>query len=270
MTVTINGTTGITSPGGDENVSLTCRPAATQDAVTIAGRAGGTSSYAATITPTTLTGNRTLTLPDATTTFVGTNTTQTLTNKTLTSPSISDPTVTGASTFAAGTVSAPPITTSGDLDTGVYFPAAGTVGVTCNGVEQFRADSTGQLWNTVQSQVGTDYTTLYKGYFCRAWVNFDGTGTPAIRASGNVSSLTDNGVGDYTINFTTALPDANYSLAGSAVGTSSSAPGQQNFVSPNDLATARTTTAIRILVSQPSGSTAAFADSTDVDVVIFR
>lgn len=45
---------------------------------------------------------------------------------------------------------------------------------------------------------------------CRAWVNFNGTGTPSIRASGNVSSITDNGVGDYTINFTTAMPDANY------------------------------------------------------------
>ena len=48
-------------------------------------------------------------------------------------------------------------------------------------------------------------------YPCRAWVNFNGTGTVAIRASGNVSSITDNGVGDYTVNFTTAMPDANYS-----------------------------------------------------------
>jgi hypothetical protein len=48
-------------------------------------------------------------------------------------------------------------------------------------------------------------------YACRAWVNFNGTGTPAIRASGNVSSITDNGAGDYTINFTTPMPDANYS-----------------------------------------------------------
>jgi hypothetical protein len=47
-------------------------------------------------------------------------------------------------------------------------------------------------------------------YTCRAWVNFNGTGTVAIRASGNVSSITDNGVGDYTVNFTTAMPDANY------------------------------------------------------------
>lgn len=45
-------------------------------------------------------------------------------------------------------------------------------------------------------------------YACRAWVNFDGTGTVAIRASGNVSSITDNGVGDYTVNLTTAMPDS--------------------------------------------------------------
>jgi hypothetical protein len=50
----------------------------------------------------------------------------------------------------------------------------------------------------------------------KAWVNFNGTGTVAIRASYNVSSVTDNGTGKYTVNFTTALPDANYSaiLAG--------------------------------------------------------
>jgi len=48
-------------------------------------------------------------------------------------------------------------------------------------------------------------------YAARAWVNFNGQGTVAIRASGNVSSITDNGTGDYTVNFTTALPDANYS-----------------------------------------------------------
>ena len=52
-------------------------------------------------------------------------------------------------------------------------------------------------------------------YSARAWVNFNGTGTVAIRASGNVSSITDNGTGDYTVNFTTAMPDANYSFAGS-------------------------------------------------------
>jgi hypothetical protein len=50
-------------------------------------------------------------------------------------------------------------------------------------------------------------------YAARAWVNFNGTGTVAIRASGNVSSITDNGTGDYTVNFTTAMSDANYAVA---------------------------------------------------------
>lgn len=49
-------------------------------------------------------------------------------------------------------------------------------------------------------------------YGCRAWVNFNGTGTIAIRASANVTSITDNGVGNYTVNLTTSMPDANYSV----------------------------------------------------------
>lgn len=49
-------------------------------------------------------------------------------------------------------------------------------------------------------------------YACRAWVNFNGTGTVAIRASGNVSSITDNGVGSYSVNFATPMPDDNYCI----------------------------------------------------------
>lgn len=59
-------------------------------------------------------------------------------------------------------------------------------------------------------------------YACRAWVNFNGTGTVAIRASGNVSSITDSGVGDYVVNFTTAMPDANYSAVTAGTGGSES------------------------------------------------
>jgi hypothetical protein len=47
-------------------------------------------------------------------------------------------------------------------------------------------------------------------FACRAWVNFNGTGTVAIRASGNVSSITDNSVGNYTVNFATAMQDVDY------------------------------------------------------------
>jgi hypothetical protein len=60
---------------------------------------------------------------------------------------------------------------------------------------------------TIQTTAATTTTGII-----RSWVNFNGTGTIATRASANVSSLTDNGTGDYTVNFTTAMVDANYSL----------------------------------------------------------
>ena len=53
-------------------------------------------------------------------------------------------------------------------------------------------------------------------YSARAWVNFNGTGTVAIRDSGNVSSVVDTATGQYTINFATAMPDADYAMSGSA------------------------------------------------------
>jgi hypothetical protein len=64
-----------------------------------------------------------------------------------------------------------------------------------------------------QVKTATNATGSAPVYACRAWVNFDGTGTVSIRASGNVSSITDNGTGKYTVNFTNAMPDSNYSVA---------------------------------------------------------
>lgn len=61
-------------------------------------------------------------------------------------------------------------------------------------------------------QFNSGYGSVATAFGCRAWVNFNGTGTVAIRASGNVTSITDNGTGDYTVNFTTAMPDVNYSF----------------------------------------------------------
>ena len=89
-------------------------------------------------------------------------------------------TITGASTLAT-TVASPTFTTP-NIDSAQFATVSGTAPI----------------------------------YPCRAWVNFNGTGTVAIRASGNVSSITDNGVGDYTVNFTTAMPDANYCIVGSS------------------------------------------------------
>ena len=79
---------------------------------------------------------------------------------------------------------------------------------TTNSVERMRISSTGDL------SFNSGYGSAAVAYGCRAWVNFNGTGTVAIRASGNVSSITDNGVGSYTVNFTTAMPNTNYCTTG--------------------------------------------------------
>ena len=79
-------------------------------------------------------------------------------------------------------------------------------------------------------QMNSGYGSVATAYGCRAWVNFNGTGTVAIRASGGVSSIADLGVGYYQINFTNTMPDTNYSVAGSA-------EWGNNTVSPNEFAT---------------------------------
>ena len=104
------------------------------------------------------------------------------------------------------------------------------------------------------------------GQLCRAWVNFDGTGTVAIRASHNVSSITDNGVGSYTVNFTTALADANYCAV---LGAGATSAGSTDFNYGNgDFNSVRTTTTLRLYYFTSSG--AAFADTANFDVAIFR
>jgi hypothetical protein len=96
----------------------------------------------------------------------------------------------------------------------------------------------------------------------RAWVNFNGTGTPSIRTSFNVSSITDNGIGDFTINFTTAISDANYSAlvnAGDAT-----LNGRFAF---SYYGTAPTTTSYRIGTSNFAGSN---FDLSYIAAAIFR
>jgi hypothetical protein len=91
----------------------------------------------------------------------------------------------------------------------------------------------------------------------KAWVNFDGTGTPAIRGSFNVSSITDNGTGDYTVNFTTAMPNANYALAGSARfdgAAASTAIRYLGIVNNGALGTDMSTTSVRVNVGYANGN----------------
>ncbi len=84
-----------------------------------------------------------------------------------------------------------------------------------NSAERMRIDSSGNL------KINSGYGSVATAYACRAWVNFDGANafspnpsTSAIRGSGNVSSITDNGTGDYTVNFTNAMPDSNFCALG--------------------------------------------------------
>ena len=111
-------------------------------------------------------------------------------------------------------------------------------------------------------------------YMCRAWVNFNGTGTVAIRASGNVSSITDNGTADYTVNFTTALADANYGVTGIAQNTLNTNVIFNSFVGIYPTV-APTTSALRLRVVDTVSSASVSvevsqSDPTIVCVAIFR
>ena len=106
--------------------------------------------------------------------------------------------------------------------------------------------------------INAGYGSNAAAYGCRAWVNFNGSGTVAIRDSANVSSITDNGVGDYTVNFTTAMVDANYSVCISA--------GQNGNIDREELNTL-TISSVRMNFTE---SGVAGRDPTFVCAVIFR
>jgi len=94
------------------------------------------------------------------------------------------------------------------IDGGVIYnhPARAMIFRTAGNTERMRITSAGLL------QFNSGYGSVATAYGCRAWVNFNGTGTVAIRGSGNVSSITDIATGTYTVNLTTAMPDANYAI----------------------------------------------------------
>jgi hypothetical protein len=109
----------------------------------------------------------------------------------------------------------------------------------------------------------------------KAWVNFDGTGTVAIRASFNVSSITDNGTGDYTVNFTTAMPDADYAATFGTVRNDAAVRGGNFVCLHRDQAGGGTLPASGSLrITTPEAASSAF-DAANVDmpiiyVAIFR
>ena len=133
--------------------------------------------------------------------------TATLTNKT-----ISGGTITGITDLAIADGG-----TGASTAANAFLALKQDASTTVTGVVQLATDveaaaGTDALKSLTPSSLrgGLNATGSAPVFACRAWVNFNGTGTVAIRASGNVSSITDNGTGDYTVNFTTAMPDANY------------------------------------------------------------
>jgi hypothetical protein len=111
----------------------------------------------------------------------------------------------GAVIVPLGSAAAPAVSFSGDTDTGALSPGANRIQFATNGVARQEIAADGSQLSVIPGG-----SALLPDFKCRAWVNFNGQGTVAIRASGNVSSITDHGTGDYTINFTTAMPDADY------------------------------------------------------------
>jgi hypothetical protein len=264
--------------------------------------------------------------------------------------------------FAAGSAAAPAITTSGDTNTGIFFPAADTIAFTEGGVESMRIDSSGNvgigtstprsrlnlatstaagsvaltpsivlsnrnntnstfmaggifadfyrdvadpsynagIWferipasgnlssdaniifgsmaNASSSvptermriaaggdlQFNSGYGSVATAYGCRAWVNFNGTGTVAIRASGNVSSITDHGTGQYSVNFTTSMPNANYSVVGMCNNNQGINYGGRVTIADGNVYT----TSVMLFVSPDAG--ASLFDSSTVCVSVFR
>ena len=125
--------------------------------------------------------------------------------------------------------------------------------------ERLTIDGSGNL------KFNSGYGSAATAYGCRAWVNFNGTGTPAIRGSGNVSSITDNGTGDYTVNFTTAMPDINYCSLATGTGQEGvSVDGYANF---RDTVTNKLVGSVRVQEVLQSGSP---YDTPNMNVAIFR
>jgi hypothetical protein len=199
--------------------------------------------------------------------------TATLTNKTLTSPTINGGTITGITdlTVADGGTGVSALTADnvilGDGTNPVKFVAPGSSGNLLT--------SNGTTWTSSVPAVPAALSTASgsaPSYSARAWVNFNGTdGT--IRSSGNVSSVTRNGTGDYTINFTTAMPDTDYTVIvqrGGGLQTGISGTGVSTDV-PTAIQTYDTgSVRIGAFVYTGSNNSRQRTDDSVFNVVIFR
>jgi hypothetical protein len=147
--------------------------------------------------------------------------------------------VTGALPFANGgtgqtTRQAAMDALAGAVTSGQYLRGDGTdvvmSAIQAADVPTLNQNTTGSAGSVTGNATGSTfgfnsgYGSVATAFGCRAWVNFNGTGTIAIRGSGNVSSLTDNNVGNYTVNFSNSMPDANYATLTAGNGSTQADP----------------------------------------------
>jgi hypothetical protein len=141
-----------------------------------------------------------------------------------------------------------------------------------NGTTRLEANGTGVVVTGTGSVSGdlsfnSGYGSSAVAYGCRAWVNFNGTGTVAIRASGNVSSITDVGTGLYRMNFATNMPDINFSAVGNCAQSDSNQDGDYgDFITFYSY----DVTDVNISTCNDSSTVMNLADMVNVNVAIFR
>jgi len=188
--------------------------------------------------------------------------------------------VTGTNTLGSITTGTNSLTVASGtgINVGDYVVGEGIApGTTVSAISGTSVTLSGTVGATLSSDPVAFYTAnkalspgLVAGGLCRAWVNFDGTGTVAINAAYNVSSISDNGTGDYQINLTTAMPDANYCTVGTTGyagnGTASGFLGA-NRIGSNGNEASPTTTAVRVNSVTSAGSV---VDTIYINVSIFR
>jgi hypothetical protein len=140
----------------------------------------------------------------------------------------------------------------------ITIDGSGTItGISVGGIPDGTVDTDVLAANAVTyAKIGT----TEQGQLCKAWVNFNGTGTVAIRASYNVSSITDSGTGQYAVNFSTAMADANYSVSGMG-------DGQGSFGGVYNITTMA---AGSVGVWYIQNNSPAFVDPVFASVAIFR
>jgi len=134
---------------------------------------------------------------------------ETSSSNNITLDSSANTTIGGNLIAQAGSASTPAIQATGDANTGIYFSGADAVDVATGGTQALQLDSSQNL------KFNSGYGSVATAYGVRAWVCFNGNNGTVLE-DGNISSVTDNATGNYTINFSTSIADTNYAAAGSS------------------------------------------------------